>query len=180
MNVAINRFFYRHPWIRPTLWIAVVSWAMYFARAPILFAMRNVWTAFSVPSMTLLKWWWSVIGTLYTLAGQLCVAIPATALAYFTMVHILWPIFAAATILVLEFLTAKPEPPHPQSFEYTHTHSNGQSFTHNMSRDEMAEILRAAVEEELRERREQAEKEAQSQRSSQGAKSKRRGKKRKN
>jgi hypothetical protein len=179
----VNRLFYRYPWIHSILWLLVAIWTLYFARELISNVTSTVWRCFTM----ILGWWWAVTKTVLFLCGQLCIAVPATGVAYLIALYVIHPILTISWSYFLDLVDlamSPPCPPQPRSFQYTHTHSNGQSYTHTYDAEEleaMREGFQSAFEEkQQRERQERAEREMRHQSSARGTgKSKRKGKKRK-
>jgi hypothetical protein len=170
----VDQLFYRYPWIRPLLWLLVAIWTLYFT---IPYATSIIWTSF----ILILGWWWMVAKTLLVLGGQLCVAVPATGVAYLIAVYVIYPIGTITWSCVLDQVALALSSPPPPSFTYTHTHSNGQSYTHTHDAEELKEMQEAfrarAFEEKQQER---AEREMRQQNNARGTgKPKRKGKRRK-
>lgn len=157
---GLSHFLYRHPWIRPVLWLLVLIWALYLVRGQISFVASTSWRSAKI----ITGWWWAVLKTLLVLAAQLCIAVPGTALAYGLIAHVLCPIAAIALSRFLDLAELPPAPPPtPRSFRYTHTHDNGEAYTHRYTPEEI-EALREAMArefgEEVRRANEREEREA--------------------
>lgn len=134
-------FFHRHPWIRPTLWFLVGIWSIYLIRKPIFFVRRLSWSSAKI----ICGWWWAILKTLFHLAIQLSVAVPGTALAYIFVAYGIYPAVTIACKYVADLLEKAAAPPSPpRSFQYTHTHTNGESFTHTYTEEDV-ELLREAI-----------------------------------
>ena len=190
--IDFDPFFRRHRWFIPILWIIAFLWIAYWASYPMFYLARVTWGYFFV----LLKWWWAVAKTLYVLAGQLLITVPATVLTYFIASYAVRFILSAVEY-VLELLdkqlTAAEFRP-SCSRTYSHTHSNGRTYTHTHGpdegageegyefRSEHAPLIRAILESKLRQKREaedrQRNRSHEATGSGIGGKSKHKGKKR--
>ena len=113
--------------LRPFLWLLVILWAVYYTRRILFYVSAIVWNILT----TLLGWWMAIAKTLYLLGGQLCLAVPGTGIAYLVAVYAIYPIsrIAYSYISGLLVLAVSPPPLPSRTYQYTHTHSNGEMFT---------------------------------------------------
>jgi len=170
---------YYYTRVRPFLWLLIVFWATYYTRGLSFYVAGFAWNILT----TLLGWWKAIAKTLYLLGGQLCLAVPGTGLAYLAAVHAIYPIIRIAYSYISRLLAlalSPPSPPASRTYQYTHSHSNGEMFTCVYDEEEMKDILCDALEESLRELQEAEEMERRSRGNARGmGKSKRKNKKRK-
>lgn len=188
--IDLDRFFRRHRWILPIIWVIVFLWVAYWISQPTFYVARVIWGYFLV----LPKWWWEVAKTLYVLAGQLLITVPATFLTYFIASYtIRFALSAIEYVLdLLEKQSNKAEFRSSSSSMYSHTHSDGRTYTHTHGpeegageegyefRPEYVPLIRAILERRLHQRREEENRRNGSHNatSSGSGKSKRKGKKR--
>lgn len=113
----IFRYYLR---VHPFLWLLVTIWIAYYARGMLFYAMSFVWSALK----TILGWWKAIAKTLYTLFGQLCIALPGTAIACLIGLRVVYPITSISYSYIVDLITsALSPPPPPRLFQYTHTHT---------------------------------------------------------
>lgn len=194
-SINLDPFFRRHKWILPTLWVMVSLWIVYWVSYPVFYMTRVTWGWLFV----LLKWWWAVGKTLYVLAGQLLIAVPATALACFIAYYAIDFTLSIVGYMLNSLEKRLKEAESKSSNTYSHTHSNGRTYTHTHGPEEDAEedveedmgyefrpehesMIRAILEMKLRQKREEEDRERRRSNNATGSvnsKSKRKGKKRK-
>ena len=169
----------------------VFLWIAYWASYPTFYLARVTWGCFFV----LLKWWWAVAKTLYVLAGQLLITVPATVLTYFIASYAV-RFTLSAVEYVLELLDKQLKAAESRSSSprtYSHTHSNGRTYTHTHGpddgageegyefRSEHVPPIRAILESKLRQKREAEDRQRNRSHEATGSgnsKSKHKGKKR--
>jgi len=164
--------------MRPLLWLLVVIWVTYYTRGMLFNATSITWRALT----TILRWWKAIAITLYVLCGQLCIAVPGTAMAYIIPVYVIYPIASIAYSYIADLVKQALSPPAPRLFQYTHTHSNGETFTHTYGEEEMEHIREAyrdAYEQRLREQEREGRENRRYGNATGTGKSKRKNKKRK-
>lgn len=165
---------------RPFLWLLIVFWAAYLTRGLLFYVAGIAWNILT----TLLEWWKAIAKTLYLLGGQLCLAVPATGVAYLIAARAICPIIRITYSYIsrLLVLALSPSPrPSRRTYQYTHTHSNGEMYTCVYDEEEMKDILCDVLEESLREMQEMDEMDRRRNGNARGAsgKPKRKNKKRK-